>query len=117
MDENTTLRKMYNSFTKETGERVQFLMIHASDLDWEMNVDWPSEDDWRGRPSWAIADRGTIYEYHNAPKEILDFEFDPGFGSPEAPAILAWSDSYVISIHEYDGAQWLEWFPRNPQIK
>lgn len=123
MGELTTLRKMYNSFTKKTGERVEFVMISASDIDWEIKVTWQSEDDCGdpecncGKPKWVVADRGTVFEYHNTPKEILDFEFDDGYGSANAPTVIAWSESYVITIHEYDGSEWLEWFPRNPIIK
>ena len=113
----TTLRKMYNSFTKDTGERVEFVMITCSDIEWEVKVTWPSEDDWRGKPEWVVADRGTLFEYHNTPKEILDFEFDDGYGSANAPAVMAWSESYVIIVREYDGSEWLEWLPRNPIIK
>jgi hypothetical protein len=55
-----------------------------------------------------------LFERHNIPKEILDYKFDDGYGSPDAPPIIAYSRDYIIYIHEYDGAEWPVWLPRFP---
>jgi hypothetical protein len=109
-DPNTTLRKWFNDFTKETGEKVQWVQLYEYGTELQEMLEFREE-----KPSWLIAKPGTTWAYHETPKAILDFSFYPGYGSADAPKVIAWSDSFVINIHEYDGAEWLEWFPRNPQ--
>ena len=120
MADLTTLRHWYNNFTRSTGEYIthtQFWCESKWDWDWITNEeDWMKDSpDLFPRPSWLVAPVGTIWSFYDTPKEILDFEFDCGYGAATAPPLLAWSKSYVIYIYEYDGSQMLKWMPRFPE--
>lgn len=119
-DEKVTLREWYTKFTKKTNEHITHVQLWAADR-WEWNwrtntEEWMEEDSelWK-TPEWVVAPVGTIWPYHETPKEILDYKFYDGFGSPESPCVLAWSKSYVLYISEYDGSQELRWIPRFPE--
>lgn len=47
-------------------------------------------------------------------KEILDYEFDDGYGGTEGPSFTAWSENYVYFPACYDGSEWIATVPRNP---
>ena len=49
--------------------------------------------------------------------DVLDVEFDDGYGSPEGPNFLAWTDTRVIFPVCYDGAEWVGTAPRHPVIE
>jgi hypothetical protein len=53
------------------------------------------------------------YDYANPPEWAVR-KFDSGFGCAESPAFVAWSENYVLFPATYDGAEWLDWKPRNP---
>lgn len=42
-------------------------------------------------------------------------EFDPTFGGLEGLPVLAWTEARVYFPVAYDGAEWMESAPRNPQ--
>jgi hypothetical protein len=42
-------------------------------------------------------------------------EFDAGYGGSQGKPVLAWSEKYVYFPVVYDGAEWIERAPRNPQ--
>ena len=42
-------------------------------------------------------------------------KFDNGYGTSEGPAVLAWTSFYVYFPVVYDGGEWLDCAPRNPQ--
>jgi hypothetical protein len=114
----TTLKHWFDRFTEATGQEVTHILMHTeSEWDWEYKVTRYSDAD---RPTNApllwngVAERGQLFERHNIPKEILDYKFDDGYGSPDAPPIIAYSRDYIIYIHEYDGAEWPVWLPRFP---
>lgn len=120
MASKVTLRQWFNRFserTKETPTHVQLWTESKWDWDWAAKDEpWMVEErEAFPRPSWVVADIGTIWNYNETPKEILDFEFDDGYGSADAPPVIAWSKSYVLYIHEYDGAQSLKWIPKYPE--
>lgn len=46
--------------------------------------------------------------------EILDEEFGTGFGSPEAPRIVAYDADKIYFPEQYDGAVSLSWVYRDP---
>lgn len=51
-----------------------------------------------------------------APDEsALDVLFDGGYGTASGPEILVWTETRVYFPVTYDGAEWLESAPRNPQ--
>jgi len=44
----------------------------------------------------------------------LDVRFDAGYGLSEGKAFTAWSRNYVYFPVVYDGAEWIDYVPRNP---
>lgn len=53
-----------------------------------------------------------------APDEaVLDVEFDPGYGGSEGPEVLIWTETHVYFPVVYDGSEWLDSAPRNPQAE
>lgn len=51
-----------------------------------------------------------------APDEAaLDAPFDPGYGGPEGPDVLVWTEERVYFPVVYDGAEWMGSAPRDPQ--
>jgi len=46
--------------------------------------------------------------------EILDFEFDSGYGGEEGYSVYVWAKDEIIVKGTYDGAEWYEVIPRNP---
>lgn len=113
----TTLKHWLDRFTEATGQEVTHILMHTeSAWEWEYKVaryDTDRDPDapllWQG-----VAERGQLFERHSLPKEILNYKFDDGYGSPDAPPIIAYSRDYIIYIHEYDGAEWPVWLPRFP---
>lgn len=46
---------------------------------------------------------------------VLDASFDDGYGLSEGPDVLVWTENRVYFPVVYDGAEWLDSAPRNPQ--
>jgi len=64
----------------------------------------------------ANLDPGPIVA--KAPNEAaFEVEFDAGYGSSEGPDVLAWTETRVYFPVVYDGAEWMESAPRNPQVE
>lgn len=47
--------------------------------------------------------------------QLLDYEYDAGFGSMDCHDILIWTTNRIHFIHEYDGATELVSLPRSPE--
>lgn len=47
-------------------------------------------------------------------RESLDYTYDHGYGGADCHPILAWTQTRLIFVLEYDGATGLSWLPRNP---
>lgn len=45
---------------------------------------------------------------------LLDYSYDDGFGSMDCHNILVYTSTYIIYVHEYDGATTLRSILRNP---
>ncbi len=45
---------------------------------------------------------------------LLDYSYHDGFGSMDCHNIVAWTETQVIYIHEYDGSTSVCSLPRNP---
>jgi len=54
-----------------------------------------------------------VYSWAEA-KPILTYAYDAGFGGLDSHAIYAWTENWVIFVHEYDGAPGPQRVPRNP---
>jgi len=46
--------------------------------------------------------------------KILDFEFNSGYGGENGYAIYVWTKTKIVVKGTYDGAEWYEVIPRNP---
>ena len=80
-----------------------------------------------GEPILAISigDKGWSWDQPRIPRlfrgrkieealNILDFEFDSGYGGEEGYSLYAWTKSKVIIKGTYDGSEWYGVVPRNP---
>jgi hypothetical protein len=47
--------------------------------------------------------------------ELPDLLLDTGYGSFDGPALIAYSPRFVYVYAQYDGSQWIEAVPRNPE--
>lgn len=52
-------------------------------------------------------------DYHTG-LNLLDYNYDAGFGWQDCHDIYIWSADYVYYIHEYDGSTSIQSVPRNP---
>lgn len=48
---------------------------------------------------------------------VWETQFDPGYGGSRGAPVLAWSETRVYFPVVYDGAEWLDSAPRNPQAE
>jgi len=65
-------------------------------------------------PGWST-ERDPAVEIADDNCALLDLEFDGGYGCPMAPAVIAYDDTYVYIVVQYDGSTWMERIPRNPK--
>ena len=56
---------------------------------------------------------GTLMEWADA-RELLDYEYDSGYGGVECHTFTAWTADRVLFTGTYDGATWVESVPRHP---
>lgn len=47
-------------------------------------------------------------------KPLLDYEYDPSFGTAECHAVYVWGKDYVYFVSEYDGSTMINSVPREP---
>lgn len=47
-------------------------------------------------------------------KTVLDYDFDSGYGGTEGPSFVMWTKKYIYFAVCYDGAEWIDCVPRNP---
>ena len=75
---------------------------------------------WRTKLAYAMKssdDPGPVIAYAPDDAETFDVEFDNSWGSLNGPPMLAWTERNVYFPICYDGAEWIESAPRNPQPK
>lgn len=100
----TTLRIWFTNFNQQTDETPSTIVFG-----WGRGWGDYRKDEW---PEWS--EWGRVIDFNRVPDEILDKEFDAGYGGNESPNLCAWSKSWVLFSDNYDGAESLEWVPRNP---
>jgi hypothetical protein len=109
-----TLRRWFESFEKETGE-IPSSIVFGSDpwayLEEEMEQ-FP--EGWREVLELARFEPGKVGPFDALTDEVLDQEFNGGYGRPNTPNLCAWSRSWVIGSAQYDGSESLYWLPRFP---
>ena len=98
----TTLRKWLDKFT-ETYETPLTIKIGGESSWGSYNLE-----------TWYKVPVGYFGDFKDCPSEILDNEFNDGYGAPGCPGIYAWSENWVFAISTYDGST--DWFalPRFP---
>lgn len=64
-------------------------------------------------PNYEQIPKGIVISWEDA-KKWLDYEFGSGHGAPECNAVIAWTETKVITIGQYDGATWPYSLPRHP---
>ena len=47
----------------------------------------------------------------------LDRKFDGGFGYTDGDPFIAWSKNHVYFSREFDGADYIDYVPRNPTVE
>jgi hypothetical protein len=72
--------------------------------------DWDDEPDTRDIP----IDKCCVVLPWVEARALLDYEWDEGFGAQDCHDFYAWTESLVLCVHEYDGATYVQSFPRNP---
>lgn len=102
--EPVTIRKWLARFTAETGEQVTTMRVVVDAPDDIPTYRWEDE---------CTASTLPIAE---VPDEILDAEFDDGFGGTNCRPFWAWSPSWVLLVRNYDGSEGLRWVPRHPDV-
>jgi len=55
-----------------------------------------------------------LFKQLKSAKEMLDYDFDSGYGGSEGPHFTAWTDTNVYFPCTYDGSEWIQNIPRNP---
>lgn len=93
----------FEKFTKATGETPMQIVFGTSDY---------VEDDMSGWPIYP----NRMYVFDDLPQEFFYKEFDDGYGGNDTPNFCAWSPNYVIFSDNYDGAEDIQWVPRNPIV-
>ena len=72
---------------------------------------------WRQQLTLRMRECGESFEdieSSTLTDEQLDYEFNNGYGGSEGPAFTVWTKHRVYFPAVYDGAEWVEWVPRNP---
>lgn len=73
---------------------------------------WPNYgDDERHAP--GLARKGELLTWDEA-KPLLTYGYSTGYGAPDCQAVMAWTESRVITTCQYDGSTWVTWTHRNP---
>ena len=83
----------------ELGETVESAVLGT-----HYNKQWDEKD---------TAPRGSPMTWVDA-RPWLDEEYNDSYGGADCRPFVAWSQSWVFWVHEYDGATWLAKAPRNP---
>ena len=93
------------------GEPILAVFIAGGRTAWNGGAYWSKEKDpARTVPpgsldialSWSVA------------RPLLNYRYNDGFGSQDCHDIIAWTESRVLLIHEYEGSTSVIWVPRNP---
>ena len=63
---------------------------------------------------WISSGGDRVGEYKTTtPWEVLNYEYDSSYGGQDCHNFILWTKSYIVTLHEYDGATWPISFPRN----
>jgi len=83
------------------GEEILAISIGSKGYDWGLDV---------GERQPLYFSGGKVVDAF----KLLDFEFDEGYGGEEGHSLYVWTKTKVIVKGTYDGAEWYEAIPRNP---
>lgn len=102
---------MRKSFTKDILE-VAIGPIIAISIPIERLDDYYTQEDPRNEIIDLYGGKTISWELA---EPLLNYVYDNGFGAMDCHNIVAWTESQVIFIHEYDGATDVRTLPRNPE--
>jgi hypothetical protein len=105
--EETNMSNFLKDLKEAIGEEVVEAVVFTSLLD-QSYLDKTPE------PRNAGIETDKIYSWEEA-QPLLDYEYDAGYGGSDCHFVNIWTPTRVIYIHEYDGATWPEFVPRNPK--
>ncbi len=98
-----------------TNLREEFMSSPDGDGDWTVLIlPYTEWGDSSGIHDWDLTSLPFLGKISECPQDILDRQFDSGYGSPERPVYTVWTDNYVILCTEYDGSTSFTWERRNP---
>ncbi len=95
-----TLREWFDTFTAETGERPESIVLA-----------WG----WSPAAGWPDLPEGVV-SYDELEMAVLDHKFSDDYGGTGSPDLCAWSSSWVLFSDQYDGSETLRWVPRSPVV-
>jgi hypothetical protein len=105
-----TLLEWFDAFTEDTGERPTHIVLGQADYRRDGGDTFVWYD---GTDSDIILNKLLSFPF--LPMDFLEKEFDDGYGGTEAPDLIAWSRNWVIFLDVYDGAESMQWVPKNPK--
>lgn len=101
-----TIREWFDNFTKETGEEVEVVCLGGGR--------WYTDEKDAPYSGWPEYPVRTVTPIADLNPSVLDHAFDDGYGGTDSPNLCAWSPSFVVFSDQYDGAESIQWVPRNP---
>lgn len=95
------------------GEKIEAIVIERIDP----YGDLPEEDyGSEGIPNYKDLPFGEVKKWEEV-EDLLDFEYDSGYGTQECPNITAWTRNYVLFVKEYDGSTYVSFIRRHPVVQ
>jgi len=73
---------------------------------------WPETSDPREAPD---SYHGRLISWEEA-QEVLNYEYDSGYGHMDCHDVTIWGKEYIYYIHEYDGSTCVHCMSRNPKV-
>lgn len=94
------------AYEQELNETISHIVIgeHYSCI-------YSSDDDEDARPP---RDKTNVKLSREEGLAILDEEYDNSFGGADCYPFYAWSENYLFTVSEYDGATGVSAWPRHP---
>lgn len=102
MANHTTTLK---TFEQQLGETITHIVIGTND-----NCRWHDDEDTIRPPK----DKTNIILDRDTGLTILDEEYFAGYGGADCFPFYAWSENYLFTVSEYDGATGISYWPRHP---
>lgn len=89
----------------EVAGKEEIIAIVIGEMGWEDYND-------KGKPEYKSVIGKLLTWKEAAP--ILDYSYNTGYGAPDCQAVIAWTETKVIFVVQYDGSTSIHSVPRNP---